>query len=201
MNERTMRDRFHALGPLVLRVGIAFVLAHNGLERTAGMLQQNETLATQAEASAMTQATATPEGIQFSADWGLLLGVGELAAAALLLIGLATRLVALPILAVLGYGLFAGFPDASLPTNTMAMWLLAVACLSLLVSGSGSLALHRRRHMPAPPVQSKEFVHARPPVTQRIRDWFTCWRSRQRPVQPAPPTAARWWRWRRYRAG
>jgi uncharacterized membrane protein YphA (DoxX/SURF4 family) len=173
------------------------VLAHNGLQRTAGIFQQDHALATQAEAPAITRATATPEGVQFSADWGSLLGVGEMVAAALLLIGLATRLVALPILAILGYAMFADLPDASLPTNTTAMWLLAVACLSLLVSGSGSLAVHRRRCAPTPPPQSKEFVHARPPVTQRVSDWFTRWRPTHRPVERTAPTTARWWKWGR----
>jgi uncharacterized membrane protein YphA (DoxX/SURF4 family) len=208
-----MRDRFHALGPLVLRVGIALILLHNGLQRTAVMFKQNTTPAVQTDAAALTEQTdtatptqpvvaATPEGVRFDADWALLLGVGELAAAGLLLIGLGTRLVVLPVLAVLGYGLFVGFAQASLPTNTAAMWLLAVACLSLLVSGGGSMAMRRRRRRARPPQapareeadQPREFVHARPPMTQRVRNWFAQRRMARHPVQAAP---ARRWRWGR----
>lgn len=199
MNERTMRDRFHALGPLVLRVGLAIVLAHNGLQRTAGFFEQDQTLATQAQAPPIARAEATPTGVQLMADWSMLLGMGELAAAALLLIGLCTRLVVLPTLAVLGYGLFVGFPDPSLPANTMAMWLLAVACLSLLVSGGGSLALRRRKYVPAPVAQPSAFVPDRPPVTQRFRDWLGRRRTTERPAQPVAPATARRWKWGRRR--
>jgi uncharacterized membrane protein YphA (DoxX/SURF4 family) len=216
MNERTMRDRFHALGPLVLRAGIALILLHNGLQRTAVMFKQNTTPAVQTDTAALIEQTdtaaatqpvvaATPEGFRFDADWGLILGVGELAAAGLLLIGLGTRLVVLPVLAVLGFALFGASTQVPLPTNTTAMWLLVVACLSLLVSGGGSLAMRRRRRRALPPQapvreqadQPREFVHARPPMTQRVRNWFARRRAALHPVQAAPAAPARRWRWGR----
>ena len=103
MNERTLRDRFHALGPLVLRVGIALILLCDGLQRPAGMFQQDAATGVQTETGALTKAVATmtPDGIRFNADWVTLLRVGEVVAAGLLLVGLATRLVVLPVLAVL----------------------------------------------------------------------------------------------------
>ena len=88
-------------------------------------------------------AMATADGVQLNADWLSLLSIGDLAAAGLLLLGLGTRLVTIPTLAVLGYGLFRGFPQGSLPQDTVAMSLLGVACLSLLVSGGGALSLGR----------------------------------------------------------
>jgi uncharacterized membrane protein YphA (DoxX/SURF4 family) len=169
------------------------------------MFQQDAATGIQADTSALTKAVAamTPDGIRFSADWASLLGVGEVAAAGLLLVGLATRLVVLPVLAVLGYGLFVGFAQASLPTNTTAMWLLAVACLSLLASGGGSLALRRRRHvlvMEAPPtrerlVQHRNPAHTAPGLAQRVRHWFTRWWMTRHPVQLAAKAPARRWAW------
>lgn len=205
MNERTLRDRFHALGPLVLRVGIALIFLCDGLRRTAGMFQQDAASGAQTDTTALTKAVAamTPDGIHFSADWASLLGVGEVAAAGLLFIGLATRLVVLPVLGVLSYGLFVGFAQASLPTNTTAMWVLAVTCLSLLVSGGGSLALRRRRHvlvMEAPPtrerlVQHRGPAHAGPPLAQRFRHWFTHWWTARHPAQLVAKAPVRRWAW------
>ena len=206
MNERTLRDRFHALGPLVLRVGIALVLLSNGLERSTGLFQQESVTSAEAGAAepAKTAAAMSLDGLRFSADWAVLLGVGEVLTAGLLLIGLATRLVVLPVLAVLGYGLYFGFPQASLPTNTMAMLFLAAGCGSLLVSGGGSFALRRRRHVlvfETPPtvervVQRREPVHAGPSLTQRVRHWFgRRWPARH-PVQPAAAAPGKRWPWR-----
>ncbi len=208
MNERTVRDRFHALGPLVLRIGIALILVQNGLQRTAVMFGHEGAPAMQADTIVPEQAVAatTPDGLQLRADWGMLLGAAELAAAALLLIGLTTRLVVLPTLAVLGYGLFAGFPEVLLPVNTTVMWLLAVACLSLFVSGGGSCALRRRWRgagpQEAPPVveqpaAARDFIQTRRPLAQRIREWFGHWRTPRHPAQPAAATPTRRWRWGR----
>ena len=122
MDPRTFRDKLHALGPLVLRVGIALVLLQDGLQRSVGIFEQDALPAVQAEeaAPADSLAVASPEGVRVNADWGTLLGVGEVATGGLLFIGLFTRLVALPVLALLGYGLFVGFPYPELPTNTTA---------------------------------------------------------------------------------
>ena len=169
MNERTWRDRFHALGPLVLRVGIAAVLMGDGLHRIEGFLQQDSAATGPSEASALTRlvTAATPDGVQFVADWGSMLGAGELGAAGLLMIGLVTRLVVLPILGVIGYGLFAGFAQASMPTNDTTMWLLGAACVSLLASGSGCFAPRLRRRKviyqevqpkPQPTISKQQFV-------------------------------------------
>jgi len=147
MNERTIHDRLHALGPLVLRVGIAVVLLQNGVQRAAPMFHPTEAAPVETLATDVAQSTvaATSDGVLLNADWGSLFGLGEIAGAALLLLGFATRLVTAPVLVVLGYGLFSGFQPAWLPQNNAAMSLLAVACLSLLVSGSGRFGIRHRR--------------------------------------------------------
>jgi uncharacterized membrane protein YphA (DoxX/SURF4 family) len=203
MNERTMRDRLHALGPLVLRVGIALVLLHDGLGRAAGMFDRSAATAMDIDRPAVMQAAAlaTPEGVRFSADWGSLLGLGELAASGLLFVGLLTRLVTLPILGVLGYGLTAGFPQTSMPANTGAMLLLGAACLSLLVSGGGCLALRRprrRAYVAETPLAHKKYADTteyeddRPRRTPRLRNWFGWWRKRRPAMQPVMSPAKRW---------
>ncbi len=209
MNERTWRDRFHALGPLLLRVGIAAVLIGDGLHRIDGFFHQDATTTGPSEASALTRlvTAATPDGVQFSADWASMLGVGELGAAGLLVVGLLTRLAVLPILGVIGYGLFAGFTQASMPANDTTMWLLGAACVSLLASGSGCFAPRLRRRKviyqqapptPQPTITKQEFVYAKPPLTQRVKHWFTNWRSRKQPAaQIATASSGRRWPWRR----
>lgn len=209
MNERTLRDRFHALGPLVLRVGIAAVLMGDGLNRIDGFFQPDPVAVEQSEASTLTRlvTAATPDGVQFGADWGSMLGAGELGAAGLLVIGLVTRLVVLPILGVIGYGLFAGFTQASMPTNDTTMWLLGAACVSLLTSGSGCFAPRLRRRKviyqevqpkPKPPISKQEFAYAKPPLTQRVKQWFNEWRSSKQPAaQIAAAASTRRWPWRR----
>lgn len=135
MNERTLRDRLHALAPFILRMGIAAMLAQNGMHRAAPLVREAPTEAP--------SAAATTKGFTPSGDWGALLGVGELGAAALLAAGFFTRLCTLPMLAMLGYfwaranGGFSGSTAAGGVENAPAMMLLAIACLTLLVSGSG----------------------------------------------------------------
>ncbi len=205
MNERTMRDRFHAMGPLVLRVGIAVVLLQSGIQNTAELFQRADVpgleTADSTTLAVASGADVTPERVNFSLDWATILGIGELGTAGLLLIGLVTRLVVLPMLAVLAYGMTVGFPAALPPVNATTMLLLGVAGLSLFVSGGGCLAVRRRRRHPqtteSAPVRKKyeeprEFVRTRRPVTQRVRDWF----SRRRGGQPAyamPLKRRRWW--------
>lgn len=209
MNERTWRDRFHALGPLVLRVGIAAVLLGDGMRRIDGFFHQEAVAMGPSEASTLARlvTAATPDGVQFSADWGSMLGAGELGAAGLLVIGFLTRLVVLPILGVIGYGLFAGFAQASMPTNDATMWLLGAACVSLLASGSGCFAPRLRRRKviyqqalqtPQPTITKQEFGYAKPPLTQRVKQWFTGRRSRKHPAaQLATASSRRHWPWRR----
>lgn len=209
MNERTWRDRFHALGPLVLRVGIAAVLLGDGMNRIDGFFHQEAVAMGPSEASTLARlvTAATPDGVQFSADWGSMLGAGELGAGGLLVIGFLTRLVVLPILGVIGYGLFAGFAQASMPTNDATMWLLGAACVSLLASGSGCFAPRLRRRKviyrqalqtPQPTITKQEFVYAKPPLTQRVKHWFTNWRSRkQAATQLATASTGKRWPWRR----
>ena len=232
MNERTLRDRFHALGPLVLRVGIALILLQDGLGRTAAVFRQTPASVVQtgatgspadvsgpANAAAPLRdtaaiprnvAVATPEGIRFSADWASVLGIGELGAAAFLLIGLWTRLVALATLAVLGYALFVDLAPVSMPADAPAIWLLAAGFLSLLASGGGSLALRRRRRPDRAsqasfareqPPPTKEFVHRHVPLTQRIRGWFRRRAAERHPEQPTPTRPTRRWSWGRRKLG
>ncbi|MCP4590500.1 MAG: DoxX family membrane protein [bacterium] len=205
MSERTLRDRFHALSPLVLRVGIAVILLQNGLQRTSWLHQPTGNLDPTTEMSIATDTLAktTPDGFRVNADWGSLLGAAELGVGAILIVGLLTRLVALLTLTVLGYGLVAGFAHASMPEPSTAMWLLTIACLSLLVSGSGCLSVHRRRRCPRTPESPRtseprtrpdEFVQARPPIAQRVRRWFSR-RTPQHSRQPAVAGPARRWPW------
>ena len=209
MNERTNRDRFHALGPLVLRLGIAVVLAQQGLQHTAALFHAATPSSVQTGAATLipASAAATMEGLRISADWGTVFGVGELVVAGLLLIGLLTRLVILAPLVVLGYGIFVGFPHASLAASSSAMWLLAVACLSLFVSGGGSLSLRRRRRAPAvatqpqqpqaQPAQPAGFVRQRMPLTQRIGNWLSQRCVARQPARRAMTPQARRWPWQR----
>ena len=214
MNERTFHDRLHALGPFVLRVGIAVVLAHNGLQRAVGMFRDDGPQTASAAVAEASQAlgTVTPDGIRVHADWASLLGIGEIAVAGLLVLGFATRLVAIPTLALLGYGLIVGFPQGRLPHDATAMILLAVACLSLLVSGGGCLSLGRprlrsRSHsaQPAqePPAntgryQPNRFVGmAHGSWTQRLKDWLGRLSPRRKHAQLEAASPAKRWHWRR----
>lgn len=126
-------------------MGIAVVLLQDGLQRTGVMSPDHSPATVQEDAAdpSQTAAVATADGVQLNADWPSLLGMAELAVAGLFLLGLGTRLVAISMLAVLGYGLSQGFPPGSPPQNPMAMSLISVACLSLLVSGGGALSLGR----------------------------------------------------------
>ncbi len=206
MNERTVRDRMHALGPLVLRVGIALVLLQSGLQYVDGLLAKS---APNAEAVGLAEAATlhiagadiTPERVNFSLDWRSVLGIGELGTACLLFIGLFTRLAVMPMLVLLIYGMTAGFPDVLPPANPTTLLLLGVAGLSLFVTGGGCLCLGRRRCVTKtkemPPArdraeQPREFVRTRQPLIQRVREWFARRRSTQ-PVYAMPLKRRRWW--------
>ena len=216
MTERTMRDRMQSLGALVLRVGIAAVLLQNGLERAGGLFELGDPQAAHVEAAGQAQpaAVATDEGVQLSMNWASLLGVGELLAAGLLFVGLGTRLVVVPVLAMVGYGLFHGFPDGPLPQNVTVLSLLGVAGVSLLISGGGACSLGRavcrRGRKTADPMQEPQ-ARGRGDDGRRDRERFVCsrgpsWLTRARGslgrinpfgrrarVEVAAP-AARWWR-------
>jgi uncharacterized membrane protein YphA (DoxX/SURF4 family) len=170
MNERTLRDRLHALAPLILRLGVAAVLAQHGLHRATPLVvgpaadAANTTAAEprpigdphESAVPETTGAAAASTGFTLSGNGGALLGVGELAAAALLAAGVFTRLCTLPILAILGYsmartqGWLSLSPALGWSDDTTSLVLLAVACFSLLVCGGGcaswdSLIWTRRR--------------------------------------------------------
>lgn len=208
MNERTLRDRFHALGPLVLRMGIAAVLMTNGLDRTRGVFQEETVAVGSADATTLSRlvTAATPDGFHVSADWASMLGIGEILAAGLLVIGWITRLVVLPVVAVLGYGLIAGFNHQSMPTDTTSMALLAAACFSLLASGAGCMAVRRRgrkvSRAESPPalrreLTREEFVYSKPPMTQRVRNWLARKRSTSQPAVTSMGARGKRWPWRR----
>ena len=217
MNQRTLRDHLHSLGPLVLRIGIAAVLIQSGVDRAAQLLPRHEqtpAAATSAEpadvlpAPAPAPVNAASDGVSFSAQWSSLLGIGELAAAAMLVIGLGTRLVALCMLGLAGYGAISGFPADALPQNTTAMAILAVVGVSLLLTGGGSLAIdNRRRHrnrakptgsgvdhsqVPTPRPNSGD----RPPLAQRAKGWWTRRRAvpMSTPLETSPPSRLTFWR-------
>lgn len=212
MNHRTWRDRLHALGPTVLRWGVAAVLILDGLRRTGwaprslAEVAPGMNTARPAEMLSQVVAAATQDGVQFTAQWANLLGIAELAASGLLFIGLLTRWVALPVAGLSAYGLVAGFSQPGLPSDAPAMALLGAAALSLMVSGGGFLSLRRRGRVQPPFVPQPvfhergtvDFVHARgPSVGTRIKNWF----ARLRPRRSAPPVipvrpARKWGLWR-----
>ncbi|MHC4064516.1 MAG: DoxX family protein [Planctomycetota bacterium] len=133
------------VSPLILRLGVATVLAYHGVQQVGGMLSGD----------AGQQAMADASGVNLSAAWSTVLGVGELCVAGLLTLGLFTRLATLPVLAgialagrALGSGADGAVPDLAAAgvgeVNSLVMMLLAATCLSLLVSGCGCLGLDRR---------------------------------------------------------
>ncbi len=144
MNGQGMRDRLLRVSPLVLRLGVAAVLAAYGVQEVGGMF------GAQAEQHAVVNA----EGVDVSAGWDTLLGVGALGVAGLLTLGLLTRFATLGVLGGIAYwakGAFAApageataLGTTGLGAEHVAMMLLAAVCASLLVSGCGCLGLDGR---------------------------------------------------------
>jgi len=197
----------HALGPLVLRVGVGLVLLQSGLQNSAGLLArwgstQTPVAMTEVDTLPIAGADFMPEGLHFSLDWAGVLGIGELGTAGLLFMGLFTRLTVLPMLALLIYGMTSGFPEVLPPADSTTLLLLGVAGLSLFVTGGGCLCLGRRRgvartnDVPAKRDKndrSRKFIRTEQPLTHRVRQWF----ARRRPAQPAyamPLKRRRWWK-------
>jgi uncharacterized membrane protein YphA (DoxX/SURF4 family) len=209
MNERTIRDRLHAMGPFVLRLSLAAILIQDGLVRGASLIDTAAPAVTDvAEASPPTAVSAT--GLQFHATWPALLGIGEVAVGALLALGLLTRVVVLPVLCGLAFVMVGGLEHPAAPTNAPAMMLLAAGCLSLMCSGPGCLALGRRRKIvtgvvveppkaPKPPPHER-FVRPGKSMVRRCRDGWAQWKSKRR-WNREPRRRGGWkWFWRTRRA-
>lgn len=186
MNERTLGDRLHATGPLILRLAIATVLVVSGLQQTVGVPGLPETLQTGTSETPMEEffASMSPDGIHITANWASLVGFGEVASGGLLALGLLTRPLVLLLMGAIGFGLSRGAVPGFDPT---ALCLLAGACLSLLVSGPGCFALRRPRqrvYVQQPPMAAHPepeprrrprrngFVRPRKLPHQYIAEWF-----------------------------
>ncbi len=189
--ERTLSDRMHAIGPLVLRLGLAAVLAQHGLGLAGDLFDGRDSVQTLIPDAA----AATIDGVRISAGWVTLMGIGELLTSGLLVLGLLTRIVVLPMIGMAAYGVVQGFPTAGLPTNQAAMLLVGAAGLSLLISGAGCLALTRPRPrvvmyevpvMEEPRVRRRETDHvvSRPSLGRRLFAWLRSLRPKQTFTRP-----------------
>ncbi len=143
-DQQSIRDRLPHVSPLILRLGLAAVLLMHGLGQLQGAGSGVEE----------EQAIVDADGVDVSAGWGALRGVGEISLAGLLGVGFLTRLTSLGLLAAVGLwantailGGDAGvlrILEIDQGGSNGLMLLLAAAGLSLLVSGSGCLGLDRR---------------------------------------------------------
>lgn len=88
MNGPGVRDRLLRVAPLMLRLGVAAVLAVYGVQEVGGLFggQADE------------HAVVDTSGVNVTADWDTMLGVGALGMAGLLTLGLLTRLATLGVL-------------------------------------------------------------------------------------------------------
>ena len=139
MNDRSIRERLLRVSPLVVRLGLAVVLAVHGAQQVQGVVS----------GVAGQHAAADATGVNLSAGWSTVLGLGELCLAGLLALGLFTRLAVLPVLAgaALAGSSAADQALANLgmgQANSLVMMLVAATALSLLVSGCGCLGLDCR---------------------------------------------------------
>lgn len=144
MNDRGLRERMQAVAPLLLRLGAAAVLAVHGLGQVGGMMSE----------AGPEQLVAHAAGANLTAQWGSLMGMGELGAAGLLVMGLMTRLVTAGILAGVAVWGKSAMADAdggvwtaltqSPDSVPLLVMLLGVVSLSLMVSGCGCLGLDGR---------------------------------------------------------
>ena len=196
MNTPTGSGKLNSLAPLLLRLGVAGILAYSGMQKLGGPAEPVEP-ATPAPTEAVAPANdpqdlANPqdvydnvvgqakgavvaepngadpvilddEGLKVDANWFTVLGIGEIAFAVALFVGLLTRFVALGGVTAVAYGAWASMPHADdvqalnfvqriYESNSLAMLLLGAICLTLLVTGSGPLGLDRvlfRRNKPA----------------------------------------------------
>ena len=144
MNDRGIRERMQAVAPLLLRLGVAALLAVHGVSQVSQVT----------DGASPEQIVADAGGINVAADWGTLMGVGELGVAGLWVMGLLTRLVTAGILAGIGVWAKSAIVDAdggawaaltqSTDSIPLLVLLLAVVSLSLMVSGCGCLGLDGR---------------------------------------------------------
>lgn len=170
MNEMQSVPKSSRLAPLVLRLGIAAVLAYGGL-RHFGVPGLAAPASPTEAASPVTDTpiedampdTALPavtrgadDEVNLSVKQEDVIAAGQLLAAGALTFGLFTRLFTLAILGFIGAVSYAGlagagdnatleFGAAIFQQHGQALALLAAACVSLLISGCGSLGLDRRR--------------------------------------------------------
>jgi len=98
MNERTSSDRLLRAAPLVLRWGIAAVLIYNGANQAMAMFG----------AETGESFLANAQGVELTANWASVLGVGQLAVGGLLFVGLFTRLTSLAVLVLVSYCVLVG---------------------------------------------------------------------------------------------
>ena len=145
MIEQTSAGRHLYLAPLVLRLGLAGVLAYSGYGQIAPASGEETSQSL----------TADEEGVALLANWDSVIGAGQLAVGALLLVGFWTRWVSLAVLGTLGYGGYVAMSTAGaesvnqmaqlFDSNRGAILLLGAAFLSLLVSGAGCVGLDCRK--------------------------------------------------------
>ena len=182
MSTNNHRHRSINLAPLILRLAVAGIFAVAGAGQLARHHRPVETdvppvaqaasevmdsgpkaaipAAEIVSNAAAAAAEVNDQGVRVSLGWNDLIGVGQLGFAAVLFLGLLTRLAALAGLGTVTLASLAnhevvasgGWLDhlvGMYEANPVAMLLLGAICLSLLVSGSGPLALdrvfHRRR--------------------------------------------------------
>jgi|GEM_PF-3734225 len=182
MNEKTSGHRLGNLSPVILRLGIAAALALHGIRQfntpsnATGDSAVGDNVvpsvvdakvppvAVPAPAQGAEGVSFTQEGVSVETDWTQVVGVAEIVAAAMLVLGFLTRLTTFGLLCAAGYaGLMPGggssegilaklgdiLPDAGDPT----LLLLAGACFVLLMSGCGHAGLdkhvfHRHKRQP-----------------------------------------------------
>jgi uncharacterized membrane protein YphA (DoxX/SURF4 family) len=170
MNGQGARDRLLKVSPLVLRLGVAAVLAIYGIGEVGNAFGG------QTEQHAVVDAA----GVDVEAGWGTLLGFGACGLACMLVLGLLTRLASLGALGGIAWWAKGAFAEAPADTvvetagtltetantmtatagglgaETLAMLLLAAIAASLLVSGCGCLGLdcrlfgRRKKEEPVP---------------------------------------------------
>ncbi|MCP4249544.1 MAG: DoxX family membrane protein [bacterium] len=147
MNDSNPRDRLLRVGPLVLRLGVAAVLAFHGLDQVGAVF----------DGTTGQQASLDASGVTLSAGWTTVVGAAELLLAGLLGIGFFTRLATLPVLAgvaAIAPAVMGGSDKPMLSeltgagpaeVNGLVLLLLAAVSVSLLCSGSGCLGIDSRR--------------------------------------------------------
>lgn len=145
MIEQSSTGRHLYLAPLVLRLGLAAILAYSGYGQIAQVCGEESSQSI----------TADEAGVAVLANWDSVVGAAELGIGALLLVGFWTRLVSVAVLGTLGYAGYVAMSTAGADTvsrvaqlfdsNRGAIMLLGAAFASLLVSGAGCVGLDCRK--------------------------------------------------------